>query len=242
MFPIDVVFQNTVLYLFFLYLPTYIVLKILNQRSKWDTFTRIISTFNALQCTYMVFIVVKNELLRPDIFSIYYPPTDYYTNTLFIFAGYLFVDGLFCLPDLYTDFSFGLILSILHHVIGGYGIYLIADTKLGFFLGFYFAMTEISTPFLNLSWYYRNTSQEENYRKDVFFNLFYVFFFMYRIVTIPILLKYLSENAIEINKLDPLRVFMSFYASYTLIFLNIIWFLFITQKWFALQKVVKINK
>jgi hypothetical protein len=230
MFPIDVVFQNTVLYLFFLYLPAYILL--IKKRSKWDTFTRIISTFNALQCTYMIFIVVKNELLRSDIFSIYYSPTDYYTNTLFIFAGYLFVDGLFCLPDLYTDFSFGLILSILHHVIGGYGIYLIADTKLGFFLGFYFAMTEISTPLLNLSWYYR---------KDIFFNLFYVFFFMYRIVTIPILLKYLSENAVEISKLDPLRVFMSFYASYALIVLNIIWFLFITQKWFALQNKQKIH-
>lgn len=225
MFSINIVFQNTVIFLFTLYLPTYIYL--IRNRKRWDTFTRIISTFNALQCTYMVFTVVKNELLRSDIFSITYSPTDYYINSLFIFAGYLFVDGLFCLPDLYTEFSFGLILSIAHHVVGGYGIYLIADTNLGFFLGFYFAMTEISTPLLNLSWYYR---------KDIFFNLFYVFFFMYRIVTIPILLKYLSENASEINKLDPLRVFMSFYASYTLIFLNIIWFLFITQKILAIRK------
>ena len=219
MFPINVVFQNTILSLFPIYLFAYIYL--VRSRRKWDTFTRAISTINALQCTFMVLNVVKNELFNPNIFSLSYSPTDYYTNSLFMFAGYLFVDGLFALPDLYTNFSFGLILSIAHHAIGCYGIYLIAVTRLGFFLGFYFAMTEISTPLLNLSWYYRH---------NVLFILFYILFFMYRITTIPILLKYLSNNASEIYKLDPIRVFMSFYASYALIALNIIWFFFITQK------------
>ena len=225
MFPINVVFQNTVLSLFPIYLFAYIYL--VRSRRKWDTFTRVVSTINALQCTFMFFNVVKNELFKPNIFSLSYSPLDSYTNSLFVFAGYLFVDGLFCLPDLYTNFSYGLILSIVHHAVGCYGIYLIAVTRLGFFLGFYFAMTEISTPLLNLSWYYRH---------DVFFVLFYILFFMYRITTIPLLLKYLLDNANEIWKLDGIRIFMSFCGSSTLILLNIIWFVFITQKVSAMSK------
>lgn len=225
MFDVNTIFFNTILLLFPIYSFTYLYL--FSQRKKWDTFTRVISTFNALQCILMVVNVIKNELLQSEIFSLYYSPTNYYTNSLFVFAAYLFVDGVFQLPDLYTNFSYGLVLSIAHHLVGCYGIYLIAVTRLGFFLGFYFAMTEISTPLLNLSWYYRN---------DAFFVLFYVLFLMYRITTIPVLVKYLLDNTSEIYKLDHIRIFMSFFGSYTLILLNIIWFVFITQKVLEMSK------
>ena len=205
--------------------PTYLLLNLyawcyflIEDRKKWDTFTRFISSCNALQCSIMVYRVIRNNL---DLSSLYFKPEEYYTNSLFWFAAYLFVDGLFQLPDLYSYFSFSLLLSILHHVVGGFGIYLIAEARMGFFLGFYFAMTEVSTPLLNLSWYYRY---------KFLFTSFYMVFFLCRIVTIPFLLNYLYQNAEYITTLGTLRSSMCFYASYTLIVLNLIWFIFLTKK------------
>ena len=124
-------------------LPVYLSGFLYLNRKYWDSFTRIASTFNALQCIYLVY----SEYSSPLMDFTYQGNNDF----LFIFSSYLFVDGLFQLPDLLTNFSSSLILSIIHHGVGGFSIYLIAESKLVFFLGFYFAMTEISTPFLNLS-------------------------------------------------------------------------------------------
>lgn len=190
----------------------------LPNRKAWDSFTRIISTINALQCVYMVSIEMLND---KELFIFEYQAAPYSINSLFLFSGYLCVDGIFQLPDLYTDFSFGLILSIIHHVVGGFGIYLIADARLGFYLGFYFAMTEMSTFFLNISWFYRNYLS---------FCCFYFLFIFSRIATIPLLLTYLHKNTIPIYQLSSLESFMCFYASYALIALNCIWGIFLTMK------------
>lgn len=197
--------------------PVYLLAFLILDRKRWDSFTRIVSTFNSLQCVYMVYSEYSSSLID----------FTYQANRdpLFIFSGYLFVDGLFQLPDLYTDFSSGLILSIVHHVVGGFGIYLIANDKLGFFLGYYFALTEISTLFLNLSWFLRT---------NLTFCIFYFLFIISRISTIPILLNYLSVNSVSIYQLTPLKSFMCFYASYALIALNCIWTIALTSKFVKL--------
>ena len=72
----------------------------LTNRKNWDTFTRCVSMFNALQCIYMVYNANLSNIL-----SLYYIPSLNSTNSLFLFSAYLFVDGLFQLPDLCTNFS-----------------------------------------------------------------------------------------------------------------------------------------
>ena len=206
-------FFKTIYNLFPVYLLAYLFL----DRKAWDSFTRAVSLCNALQCIYMVIRTATNT---SDLFNFEYQPNPYSTNSLFIFSAYLCVDGIFQLPDL-LNFSFGSILSIIHHMVGGFGIYLIANERLGFFLGFYFAMTEISTPFLNLSWFYRT---------DLTFGIFYFLFIFSRIASIPLLLYYLNQNAIHIYQLSSLKSFMCFYASYALIALNCIWSVFLTTK------------
>ena len=190
-----------------------------DKRRYWDCFTRIVSTLNAFQCMYMIYC----ETIAPKatgLSDLYYVATSSSLNSLYMFSSYLIVDGLFQLPDL-SEFSFSLVLSILHHFVGGLGIYLIAQNQIGFFLGYYFAFTEISTPFLNLSWFFRG---------KFLFLIFYLFFFFSRIVTFPFLLEYLSHNTSEIMALQPLQIFMGFYGSYTLILLNLTWFIVLTKK------------
>ena len=192
------------------------------KRKKWDTFTRVISSINALQCIFMVYYSYLDVLENGhNLESLMYHPSSFSTNSLFAFSAYLFVDGTFQLLDFKDGFSFGLILSIVHHFVGGLGIYMIAKSEMGFFLGFYFAMTEISTPFLNLSWYYRH---------NFLLYCFYITFFLSRIYTIPSLLVYLNLNESLLNELHPLQIFMSYYGSYTLILLNCVWFLFLSNK------------
>ena len=201
----------------------------LNDKRKWNIFTRVISTMNALQCITMVCREIYNLDMskNPSINSIYFFPEQESINSLFMFCSYLFVDGIFQFPELYTNFSFGLILSILHHLVGGYGIYLIAKTKMGFFLGFYFAMTELSTPFLNLSW---------GFRKNYIFYIFYILFFQCRILTIPLVINYLNSNAFVVLGVYPIHRFMFYYGTYALISLNLVWFIFLTLKFKSLKK------
>jgi len=86
------------------------------------------------------------------IFDLYYVGNNYQIHTLYRFSYYLLIDGIF---HLNSKFNLSNITSLIHHFVGSLGIYMIAESRMGFFLGFYFAMTEISTPFYNLSWIFR---------------------------------------------------------------------------------------
>ena len=164
--------------------------------------------------------MVGRNAFNMKMFDLYYVADEASLNTLYAFSSYLFIDGLFILPD-FKKTDVPIILSLLHHFIGGLGIYLIAYNKMGFFLGFYFAMTELSTPLLNLSWFFR---------RPELLKIFYALFFCSRILTIPILLYYLHTNTVEIGKLNFINSHMSFYGSYLLIALNLTWFIFLTKK------------
>jgi hypothetical protein len=201
------------LILFIQYLIAY---NILNKKH-WDKFTRLISTINAIQCISMVY----NETFYTEtvgLYNIYYIADEKSLKSLYFFASYLFVDGIF---QLFDKLSLNLILSLLHHFVGGLGIYIIADTQMGFFLGYYFAMTEFSTIFLNLYWFYR---------KKFILIIFYIFFVICRIFTSPILFEFLSANSQNISTVEPLYYNMVYYGIYTLTILNFIWFVFLTKK------------
>lgn len=203
--------------LFFIYLIGYLMI---SERRQWNIFTRLISTINSIQCIYMIiYTMYDNSYNILPLDHLYYFPKDYQIHSLFYFSSYLFVDGIFCLFN--ESFNFSTLLSLLHHFVGAYGIYLIAENRLGFFLGFYFAMTEFSTFFLNISWYIR--------RKYLFY-LFYISFITCRILTIPILLRYITNNDFYLMFLPDHHKDMVIYGSYVLIFLNVTWYIIMTLK------------
>lgn len=221
-------------------------LTVKNDFTSWELFTRVMSSFNALRCARLVFRVLAEwnpetlDLLYPfsavDLksYTVIYsdlPVLRYFfpETILFQFCNYLLVDGIFML---WFEFSHGRftrysILSVLHHFVGGLGIFLIALNEKGLLLGLYFCCTEISTPFLHVSWLFRKTDY-----KTYTFSIFYVIFFLCRICTIPFLLYYLNMNEEAIYLLPALQYYMVYYGSYCLIFLNIVWFILMTIKLF----------
>jgi len=195
--------------LFFQYLLAYIILN----KEYWNKFTRLMSCINAIQCTCMVLFAETASM-----YDIYYVAEESSLKSLFFFASYLFVDGTFQILD---EWNLNLMLSVLHHFVGGLGIYIIVNMQMGFFLGYYFAMTEISTIFLNFAWFYR---------KRFTLIIFYVSFTICRILSIPFLFEFLKSNAEDISFLTPFHYNMVYYGSYTLTILNFIWFILLTKK------------
>ena len=206
-----------------IYIISYLLAYLYLNRKGWDIFTRIVSTLNAFQCMYMV----GRNLFNTKMFDLYYVADETSLNSLYLFSTYLVIDGIFIIPDFSVKFNPQTFLSLLHHFLGSLGIYLIASNEKGFFLGYYFAFTEASTPLLNLMWVYKS--------KNILKTFFYLFT-LCRIVTIPILLLYLHFNKTQIRTLSFVNCFMSFYGSYALILLNLIWFHFLRKKVAEIQE------
>lgn len=217
----------------FVYIIACLQILILEKNIKrWDTFTRIVSTVNALQCSMMTLSVLFDNLSSvsganlfdwPNYYplsNIFYVPTEWSINMLYSFSAYLLVDGIFQV-GLLDSLSVSSFLMLLHHFLGCLGIYMLANIKILFYIGFYFAMTEISTPLLNLSWLTRS---------KISYVLFYLAFFFTRIFSIPFILNYLYDNSIYIVYLDSVYYYMAYYASYTVITINCLWFAFLNLK------------
>ncbi len=208
--------------LLFVYIFMYILLK--NHEHRWNVFTRLVSLCNSFQCTAMAIYMVT--VYYTDIMDINWVGDDNVINSLRMFSTYLFIDGIFCLPSIISKPNLNGLTSILHHFVGGFGIYLIAKQRMGLGLGVYFAWTEVSTPLLNLSWYYYTNKIKTKF----VYGLFYIVFTLSRIVTIPVILGYIYVNRNIIYQLPSLHYWMVHGGSYTLITLNIVWFVMLTRK------------
>lgn len=179
------------------------------------------SMINSLQCIYMAFYYFDNNYL-----NLLYIGNDYVVNSLFWFASYLFVDGLFKIKTVFTNCDTKELTSLLHHFVGGLGIFMIAYSRKGLGLGIYFAFTELSTPFLNISW----LAYTHNYKHTKWlFLLFYITFILSRIITIPFLFYYLLYNQELIDELVWYDYSMVYGGCLTLILLNIIWFIMLSR-------------
>ena len=85
----------------------------------WNIFTRVVATLNAIQCS-----AITGYFLYKDwdvIWSLFYENETIVTS-LYIMAGYLFVDGLFDVLFLLVTgglFRLGSLMSLCHHFVGG---------------------------------------------------------------------------------------------------------------------------
>lgn len=189
-----------------------------------NLYNRIISVINAIICIYNVFSI-SNYSLYMDL---NYTGTDSFISGLYGFAIYLFIDGIYNTIKLIKNPSADTLTFLLHHYVGGLGIFLIARQRQGLGLGLYFAATEISTPFLHLSWLlYIN--KIEGLARNIVFIIFYLIFMLSRIFTIPVLCYYLWYNSNNIAVLTPFHYLMVYLGSLTLIILNLVWFFMLTK-------------
>ena len=221
-------------YLIF-YLPLYSITALTKKRKIWESAAQTGSTVNALQCIYMV-VTTLISLNRLEYYDLVYSGNDYVIKSLYWFAAYLFVDGIFHLPNILSTPNLHGFTSILHHFVGGLSIYMIAKRRMGLGFGLYFAGTEISTPLLNLS---RVLYKVKNNVTYIVFGLFYCTFFTARIVTVPLLIRYIKFNRDVINRLEITDQIMIYGGSGILALLNIIWFIMLTRK---VLKMLRSNK
>jgi len=211
--------------LFMVYLFAFIKL----ENNHWFLYTRVMSTFNASQCVYIAIPLLFGNSSYQYLF---YEGNRECIILLYNFSHYLFVDTIFLVLNFIRnkkDSKTELITGLLHHIIGGLGIYSMATKKLGLGLGLYFAMTEMSTPFLNLSWVFYNYKIKNSFSYFIF-GMFYFVFFMCRIVSIPYLVNYLYINYQSINTLPNIDFLLAWGGCATLICLNITWFIMLTKK------------
>jgi len=172
---------------------------------------------------------------RTEIFRLYGAEDKYGTNSLLMLSSYLLIDGLFTCYNIISQFNLLGLTTLIHHLIGSYGIYTIATYPAGFAVGVYFAMTEFSTPFLHLSWYFKINNYDENITTSIFLT-FTLSFFTSRIFSIPYLIVFESMNHEELVELPSFYYYLFYYGIYTLITLNITWFLFIIRKLIPILK------
>lgn len=218
MITLDSKFLEYFISILVLYVPFYIVSTLYKEKYPWDCFTRIGSTINAFFC--MSFVL---ENLSYEYYGYYYVGNDSLINSLYLFSAYLCADGLLQFP---IKINVHEITSVLHHFVGGLGIYMMAERQIGLGLGLYFGATELSTPLMNLSWLlYTNGIKS----KSVFGSM-YINFFASRILTIPFLLKYLYINYHIILNSGWTNFILAYFGSSILILLNLTWFLMLTKK------------
>ncbi len=193
----------------------------------WNIFTRYISFFNAWSCIITIYrYIIPNVRSYASLMS---HGDDEFVNDLFTFSAYLFVDGLFSLPDIIKKINTDTITSILHHFIGGLGIFIIASQRQGLGMGAYFAATEISTPLLHISWILYN-NKINGLVTNIVFGAFYIVFTVSRILTIPLLSYYLWINSNITATLPIFHWFMVYFGCGSLIALNILWYVMLTIK------------
>lgn len=211
-----------------IYFTVYLTFYLITNKKYWDIFTRIMSTINAIVCINAIYRVLTCETITIYSF-LYHYGSNTLANGLTWFYIYLLVDGGFYLIYFIRNVNLSNFTTLAHHVVGGYGIYLIATERMGLGVGLYFAATEISTPLLNLSWYLY-TNKIENKFSNMIFTLFYIVFVLTRVITIPFLCYYLYVNHISIQQLNWLHYIMLYGGSSCLVGLNIVWTIMLSKK------------
>ncbi len=219
---------NSIWLLMLIYVPVYFVLVVIyNEKYSWELFTRGISIHNSINCIWLIYhYIIPNYKSYYDLNYIGDPDL---INGLYMFTAYLLVDGLFYLPQFMYNPSVQILTTILHHFVGGIGMYLIANQGRGLGLASYFALTEISTPLLHISWVLYTNKITNIFTKTIF-GLFYLVFGLVRICTIPILLHYIYTNKVLIASETLINYCMVYGGSGTLICLNLWWYKQLTLK------------
>ena len=147
---------------------------------------KIISTFHATNT-----VIVNYMFLNDYIGLSYYIPL-FFFNTF----GYFILDmiNIYLFKSNYTINN--LISYVLHHIIALLSLFYIRTFPITIARCF---LSEITTPFLNYSWYLNNNNISSGIKYIVNCSFLYVFFFYFRIYNIAHILLYLQEGNDDIR-------------------------------------------
>lgn len=185
----------------------------------WGLYTRVISTISALYTISGVYYAYKYEDHWLTFFAVNNNTSRYIISWMPL---YLFVDGIFEIPILFIYPNIHNLLVVLHHFIGGMGMYYLLNENKGYYIAIFFAGTELSTPFLNLSWLMLQF-KINNILSTGIFLIFFTTFLIARIIPIPFLAYYLYYNIAYIIDMNAYYQIMIFGGSLFITCLNLKW-------------------
>lgn len=121
-------------------------------------------------------------------------------------------------------------LYLAHHIVGGFGVFMYWHIQIGLFVAVMFELTELSTVFLNITWYLNKTD-----RRGFFFKIMGIClllsFFVTRIYGGCVIYYYLYYHNEKLYQLYSLWQFCYLYGAVTIVFLlNLYWFWKLVEK------------
>lgn len=197
--------------------------KILSQ-TDFKNFTYISSTINALYCIWRS---LGHLLLKDALYDDIANPFDFYHDQQFgnwwlmSFAAYLINDGLWISVtcDLTKPATW---LNLLHHFLGGLGIFLISYWNIAYTLGLFFAYTELSTPLINCSWWLYKTESNKTILNIIYVCAVIVFFFA-RFISLPVIYYWIRVNEDIISKIGGIVYWYVYLGVNIMTLLNTVW-------------------
>jgi hypothetical protein len=195
--------------------------------SSWNL-SRFFSTIHALVVSYLCIIIL---LTRENLHQFYDIQDDLWSSLFQFSTTYLAADCfMMLLFPTEGDWQY-----LLHHLIGGGGIYGIWKTGHVWFIGLMFMFTEISTIWLNLSWFLLKQKERSPHAlTHVAFVLAGVMllltFFIGRILGGAAIWYYLYDVRYEISMIPVWQAIYIYLGSATITSLNCYWFVKLIAK------------
>lgn len=211
----------------------------------WNISTRILSTIHALGC--VILSLNYTQLYYPDFFLFYFNQINKDAEThMFVMCAwiisYFFIDSVFMYSENTED---NYMMWIIHHTVGALGMFCFAYYKCIAYNAIYYAITEITTIFINISWLLIKTNSNQNcigrFLLNVFGGISWVLWLIIRVLGIFYLMYLTYINYYLIIRQSPLAIFMVFTANTIMCIMNLIWFYKLTRVVFGMKSKEKIE-
>lgn len=163
---------------------------------------------------YLLATLPKETLWNPGIID------SYAWGAMFcITCCYLLFDCIMmvCMP------SQGDLLWIVHHIVGGFGIFFIWWYNNVWLLGLFFELTELSTIFLNITWAYVHYKWKKTIIFHVCAFMLMITYFVIRWIGGVFMFYYIYDHHEYVWSLPLFRSVYVYFGTITIFILNIIW-------------------
>jgi len=212
----------------------------------WNHYTRVMSTIHAVGC--VILSVIYIYLHYPNFLEFDFNRIDDSACKLMFITcawmvSYLLIDLLFMITEK-TEDNPGM--WIIHHVLGIIGMFCFAYYGILGYKGIYYALTEVTTIFINISWFMiKSKSNEKGLGKIIFLilgGLAWLLWLIVRVGGIPILIWLVIRDFDLIVELSIFEIFMVFIANPIIYLLNVIWFFKLTLVVFGLKSIEQMDQ
>lgn len=203
----------------------------------WNSYTRIMSTIHSsiiiLICFYIIYLFKHDPYTLLDFnFPTMYPKEMLYIKYMnIVMLVYLVIDFLFLISE---DTEKNIDSTITHHVAGALGMLGFINYNILAYNSLYCSLTEITTIFLNISWFMMKSDyNKSNFRLFIFIVNTFILWILWLVIRIGggiMLFVCIFRDYKVISELGIIPIFMIFVVNSIVFSLNILWFYKLTIK------------